>query len=83
MTGTQHPDLTALLGSFADLSIQQQDTVAEFFIRRGLDVDRRGGMLAADYLLLIAGDMRGAHRQAFLDAVGRASLAAWQPGAAQ
>lgn len=71
-----------LLACFAELPEPQQDTVAEFLIRRGLDVDRRGGMLAADYLLLIAGDLCGAHRQAFLDAVGRASLAAWEPEAA-
>lgn len=83
MTATQRPDLTALLTSFTDLSMEQQDIVVECFIRRGLDVDRRGGMRAIDYLLLIAGDLRGQHRQAFFDAVGRAALAAWQPGAAQ
>lgn len=74
MTPAQRPDLTALLNSFAELHQQQQDIVAEYCIRRACDVDRRGGMLAADYLLLIAGDMRGAHRQAFLNAVGRVSF---------
>lgn len=83
MTQDQRPDLTALLDSFAELQQPQQDTVAEYFIRRGIDVDRRGGMRAHDYLMLIACDLRGRHRQAFLDAVGRASLAAWQPSAAQ
>lgn len=75
----RRPDLNALLASFAELSATQQDTVAEYFIRRALDVDRRGGMRAVDYLLLIAGDLRDGHRQAFFDAIGRASLAAWQP----
>lgn len=75
----KHPDLDALLGSFADLSAAQQNTVAEYFIRRACDVDRRGGMRADDYLLLIACDLRGDGRHAFFDAVGRASLAAWQP----
>ena len=81
MTKDQRPDLTALLDSFAELQQQQQDIVAEYFIKRGIDVDRRGGMYAHDYPRLIACDLRGQHRQAFFDAVGRASLASWQPDA--
>lgn len=77
----KQPDLNAmsLLNSFMELSGPQQDAVAEYFIRLGLEVERRGGMFATDYLLLVTCDMRGGHRPAFFGAVGRASLAAWQP----
>lgn len=75
----KQPDLNALLNSFAELPEPQQDTVAEYFIRRGLEIERKGGMFATDWLLLATCDMRGGHRQAFFDAMGRASLSAWQP----
>lgn len=77
-------DLKALFDSFADLSADQQETVARYVLKQAVAGEKQGGLSAGSYLGLMICDVprAGGHRQSFLDAVARVGLSSWEPDAA-